>query len=434
MPNEGAQKLQDLLEGDRLQDKLREARRLGRWEFQNDEEEQKKKESWEGTPEWTRVQPLLRMHGIVSDGGSRPPSWVPPEAREAFEKHVIQNLPRPPIITVDDLEDAFREHLLVEQDEFKQAHPQFVQSVIDRLQDREGDALPVADYEPFDCLAEEIEEDFWDTWKKEPFNIEFFSEREPDAPPWTTLRARFRGTCTEKALKCFQKEAYDVIRSALKSYRLGYSTPDLEDDAEEAVCETQGAVWMVAGGLGDEEIIRHALVLVHRALVSYFTSPSEVPKNHIAFRIRNGLGYLVEADRHKPSALHMLLSVAALEALIGRAADEGITDKLADRCAVLLEPDKQKRKNCDPFVRGLYKSRSDVIHGRDFKSPAPYAVAARRLAAGVLLEVQEWADFMKRMGKKPCETELFKELKEASHEARLVDGLLGSTHCRDLWS
>ncbi len=130
MPDEGAQKLQNLLEGKRLKDELREARRLGRWEFQNDEEEQEKRESWKGTPEWKVVEPLLRLHGLFSDEESSPRPWVPPEARHAFEKRILRHLPRPATVTADDLLDAFERHLMVAEAEFEEAYPLFAKTVI----------------------------------------------------------------------------------------------------------------------------------------------------------------------------------------------------------------------------------------------------------------------------------------------------------------
>lgn len=432
MPNEGAQNIQELLEKQRLQDELREAWRLGRWEFQNAEEEQEKRKSWKGTPEWKRVQPLLMMHEAFSDEESSPSPWVPPEARHAFEKRILWNLSRPATVTADDLVDAFEHHLLANEAEFEEAYPLFVQSVMAEMEYREGGVLPLADYSVVDYRAEELVEDFRGEWAEGGFRIEFFSQGEPGDPEWiTTLRARFLGECTEKAMEAFLDEARDVIGSILQSHCL--CVPALTEDAIEELGHGSSAPVCICGA-GDEWMLCHALQVAHRLLTTYFTSNVEAGKGHISFRIRNGLGYLAEADRHKPGALHMLLSVAALEALIGHRSDKGITDKLANRCAILLEPDKQKRRRCAEFVRGLYEKRSSIIHGRDFKAPTRYAVEARRLAAGVLLEVQEWADFMKRMGKKPCDDELRKELEEASYEARPVDGLLGSTDCRDLWS
>jgi len=361
------------------------------------------------------------------------PPWAPPEAREAFEKHVLRKLPAPSPVTLDELMDAFREHLLVGKGEFGAAYSVFVQSVLDRLQYRVGDVLPVAGYSITDCPAEELADDFPGDWVRGGFRIEFFSGREADDPDWiAALRGRFCGECTENALKAFQEEAYDVVRSILQSYRLGCPAM-LEDAPGEDVCGTDGPVSMSRMGEGDEELMCHALACAHRLLTSYFTSPSKADKNHIAFRIRNGLGYLVEADRRKPDALQMVMCVAAMEALLGEKSDKGITDKLARRCAVLLESDRKKRKQAALVVKGIYDRRSSVVHGSDFKATNIQVSDARRLAACVLFEVQEWSDFMQRMEKVPHDTELLRELEDASYEARNVTGLLGSGDCCDLW-
>jgi hypothetical protein len=126
------------------------------------------------------------------------------------------------------------------------------------------------------------------------------------------------------------------------------------------------------------------------------------------------------------------LCVAAIEALIGRNG-EGIAKTLADRIAVLLEPDLGQRANAVDFAKGLYGIRSDVLHGRKVEGDAKALEDARFLASGVLSAIISRRVFLKRCGYQPESPEgLFAELGQVLFQEGQVIGV-GESNVRKLW-
>lgn len=182
----------------------------------------------------------------------------------------------------------------------------------------------------------------------------------------------------------------------------------------------------------DEYIISDQEVFIRCCLDAFYGKPAPKPKDSIDKRIRNAVQLLMESDAQSNDAIGLALSVTAMEALLGRG-NTDISESLSTDVAVLLEPDPSRRKGAQRFVKGLYKSRSEALHGKTLEKAEHVREHARLLAAGVLRAMIARRDYMRRYEEKP-ETldKLLKKLDESEHLPSMPDGT-DEPNVRKLW-
>lgn len=150
-------------------------------------------------------------------------------------------------------------------------------------------------------------------------------------------------------------------------------------------------------------------------------------------RLSIAVRLLADADQQASDAIRLALCVAALEALLGEKGGE-LAHTLADRIAVLLEPELSNRVNAFDFVKRLYRLRSEVLHGSRIEGDKQEANRARRLAAGVLYGVWFQCDFQRRMEQASyTPEELYKALHTHKWGSGLPDSVLDLPRIRSLW-
>jgi hypothetical protein len=164
-----------------------------------------------------------------------------------------------------------------------------------------------------------------------------------------------------------------------------------------------------------EALIGKNLCFLRRCLDAYYSRPSK--KDSMDRRIKNAVSLLAESDTQTNDAIGLALSVAAIEALLGQKG-EGLTEKLSNDLAVLLEPNLEMRTKAKKFFKDLYEHRSAALHGRDLENKSENRNNGRRIAAAVLFSVVSRQDFLQRGDFEPdTPEELLRDLRNCHWSA-----------------
>ncbi len=149
-------------------------------------------------------------------------------------------------------------------------------------------------------------------------------------------------------------------------------------------------------------------------------------------RFSNALKLLTASDNQEEKAVQLSLSVAAIEALLGKKGQE-ISHILADRVMALLEPDPSLRQKAHAFMKKLYRKRSDTLHGSLIEDSG-YVEQARILAACCLYSLLDGNKYKRRTeGKTYSPDSLFNELDNNTKSGSRLDYFPEIPAARTLW-
>jgi hypothetical protein len=164
----------------------------------------------------------------------------------------------------------------------------------------------------------------------------------------------------------------------------------------------------------------------------YLSEPDK--KDSLDRRLRNALHLLVAADAQTNPSLQLALQMTALEALLTHKNDSaGITAKLAERAATLLEPRKENRVQAEKFVTRLYGHRSDVLHGEKLEDAGAYAQNSRLMVQHAFLAVFDWQSFRRKASLGPDDPDaFFRELHNHFALGQPITGIV-EARCVSLW-
>jgi len=180
----------------------------------------------------------------------------------------------------------------------------------------------------------------------------------------------------------------------------------------------------------DGKILEQKL-LIRRLIDAYYSEPTK--KDTFDRRIRNAVQLLAQSDDQSNDSVGLALSVTAIEALLGENTT-GMTEKLAENVAAILDPEVNNRGDAKEFVKGIYNYRSRTLHGEQIDTESNIRSDARLLAAGVLMSVVSHVDFLIKSGFVPrTPQELLKELKNSLFKKGQPIGVSDFNNVRRLW-
>ncbi|MFC1782903.1 hypothetical protein ACFL02_04890 [Planctomycetota bacterium] len=150
-------------------------------------------------------------------------------------------------------------------------------------------------------------------------------------------------------------------------------------------------------------------------------------------RFSNALKLLTASDNQEEKAVQVSLSVAAIDALLGKQEQE-MAKSLADRVMALLEPDPSLRPKAYDFMKNLYGKRSKTLHGSRIEDSG-YVEQTRILAACCLYSLWVGNGFKRRMdeGKTYSPDSLFEELDNSAKSCSRLDYFPEIPAARTLW-
>lgn len=163
---------------------------------------------------------------------------------------------------------------------------------------------------------------------------------------------------------------------------------------------------------------------VRRCIDFYFGTPTK--KDSLDRRVRNAVHLLVQADAQPQDSIGLALSIAAIEALLGKKGTD-LATVLAESVATLLEPELSRRADAVEFMKDLYDLRSRTLHGELTEGDSKARQNAREIAASVLIAIITNLDFAQRMGLEPkTPDDLFKYLRRQKFEPGLPEWIADS--------
>jgi len=180
----------------------------------------------------------------------------------------------------------------------------------------------------------------------------------------------------------------------------------------------------------EEELLQSKKMLIQKCLAAYYSASTR--KDSIDKRIRNAVSLLIQSDAQSNDAVGLALSVTAIEALLGEKSAD-ISERLSTNVVVLLEPDRSKRSDAVDFVKDLYNLRSATLHGEEIKPERDFRTKARHLAAGALISMIEYQNFLDGAGYEPQPPrDLIKYFRKTRFDPGLPMGV-SETNVRKLW-
>lgn len=342
-----------------------------------------------------------------------------------FDELVVSRLSRPPIITADDLADAFIHHVLRRREsDFDNNYKDFQIAVAAGVNYEQCS-------QPIECLRYECSS-FFDLreiedpvlWEAEgdfvltfngvllshrPFDIEVEDDELPHVAYATLV-----GCCTPRALEAAISETSAVLSSLLRSF---YLLADLRrdefirdlsrifDDNVRVVEDVD------ADQIPDEPLGGLTFLPTLRSLLNTYFS-KDIGKTSFTPRLRSAVDLLIQADFQRKHAVGLALSITAIEAMLCDNREGGITKMFSENAAHLLEPELKYRSKAIAFASDLYGKRSKVLHGSETQLAQADFHGARVLAAAVLQALMERCTYVSRLAGSPTEkpSDLFKKL------------------------
>ena len=263
---------------------------------------------------------------------------------EALQKHVLEKLALPHRIAPEDIVEPminfFGPGPAEDAIDLDDAYLAFVQMIAnDGLIYRRPGPFPIARVKKLRGEADEqsCDEGAWLLWRGKHLAVQVFGRGYWSGPGQgevtgggdaTYMLAIVAGAITARALCRLRADLERALPSVIRSVGLLKS----EEGTHRAFDERH---FMRGLPKAEEAVLRGSLYLVKQCLDAYYANPTK--KDSIDRRIRNAVHLLVESDMQANDAVGLSLSVATIEALLGKKT-EGIADKLADSVAALLEP------------------------------------------------------------------------------------------------
>ncbi len=381
--------------------------------------------------------------------------WLGDRFPEDHFAELLEELPGPAIITLDELSEAFDRYLprpgtdvdLFDPEWFDERYPHFVDHVYRHLlRKRVSAPIPIA---ILTDLPSELDD--WWRWLRIGWDAarQHLLGEESDAPAATEGEGESLDLDTEATLWQYEDIAVEccplefkghvtgssVIRQdeAILSVRVrGHLSPSSLKNMSADVERLVRSLVLSSSALEPRQQSRHERLEPVRAsdLKTYLPFLREAlglalsPRKkgeHFDNRIANAVRLLAEADRQASTAIAIALCVAAIESLVGFKGGE-LKQRLSNSVARLLEADTKHRSQAVKFVARLYDVRSDILHGTRLDDEPSRLQDARRLAAGVLYAVWYFVDFTKRMGADPPKPESWIKELTSANETFFSDG------------
>lgn len=349
---------------------------------------------------------------------------------KAFDKYIIQKMPKPYRLTLEELVTAFldlvkpHEKHIYEFEQFSSAdcdnlYMVFVNHVMNhilsyrysapfpicRITVKEEDELLLEGFllgysvatahtqgnetQPRDLGVKSTREEAI-IWDKNSISVRLLRgadviEEKPGGKKLCHLLAVIEGQMSISSCSMLQDEMSRILPTAIRSADLlhaegfggDYKVIDVIEPKIPLLYEREiaGLPW------GNDELIETAKPLIKQYLDAYYSESSK--KDSIDRRIRNAVYLLIESDNQPNNAVGLAMAITSIEALLGENV-EGLTAMLAERVSTLLEPDDTQRNNATEFVKKLYNTRSRTLHGELVETENEARISARHLAAAVL--------------------------------------------------
>ena len=229
------------------------------------------------------------------------------------------------------------------------------------------------------------------------------------------MRLAINGQVSEQARDAFSEWLAPFVRSLLRCYSLSRYTAEYWED-DELQC-ARNALWLLPAAGPDVETIAGWQSRVRWWLDLYLAPRTK--KDSFKRRLSNALEILVEADRVTNHGVGIALCFSAIEALIG-GGSANISEQVAERGAMLLEPEPDLRAGAKSYIKNLYDRRSKAVHGSDIDMPLGLRLEARHLAATLCVELGERHSIVAGLGESEHPSDFARQLEEAKFTSRAV--------------
>jgi hypothetical protein len=354
---------------------------------------------------------------------------LPEKLDEAIQSYVIDRLPQPAPITLEDLTLLATLSLAgvdlsnsSEDQNAAHAFERFVTCAVFEIeQEREhfgsayfslGELWEPA--EPDSALAHYIEDEWkgvdrtnlpsvnvdYDLWSS-PSGFSFMcciGERGLYGL-YNQVYGKFRGFCSERAMQNVESQFSKIVESIVKTVQL---------------CDCHRRISFLTDGDGQ---------LVFAACLSACCQLPGTGKASILDRLRNAVILLSHADSTAADPISLSLSFAAIEALVCEKDELGPNKQIKRHVSTLLVQDAVEREKRAKVLGKLYDIRCEVMHGNQVHASDKAAECARQIAAGVVRGVVSWMENQERSGADASWKEFMNEINAASRNSGIVVGV-----------
>ncbi len=221
------------------------------------------------------------------------------------------------------------------------------------------------------------------------------------------------GFCTPLALERAKEQLTGVIECIVKSLDLSLTTSD-----GKATLWGLSPITCLIRGDGPR--------MISSCLSAFLRQPQDGKNAQVLDRLHNAIVLLMYADQAGADPVALALSFAAIEALVCEHHELPEAKQIKRHVATLLVQDADIRKSRERVIDKLYDIRSQVMHGNRISASEEKSLCVRRIAAGVLRGIVSWMAHQERMAGETADTswkEFMDEVNAASRKPDIVVGV-----------
>lgn len=355
-------------------------------------------------------------------------------AERLLSKTLVRKLQDPACIHIEDLLEAWVEHMAGASTDALGAYERFCRSVLARV----SAPLLLRRSEPFAALIgwksgvpdeSLIEADDVGFWVDAVAVVSAASDREGlafgsimrglrEMQPLATTRVLY----VQVSALHMSQHAFQALAARLKRV-----LPILGSAAE------NGEVPLGSGELEEDDGTGHRVFwgFARWMLQWYFADHADT--YHMPTRVRNAIDLLIAADQSVNPAVSLALTVTAIDALLGernskdRVAATTAEDWAAKLATIVAASDADRRDLAERY-RELFRARNRALHGVELRSSLDEYELAKMLAGRALVRLWQWSTLTDRLGGPGEQSEAFlAEVRSAFREQRPVIGITYSS-------
>ena len=346
--------------------------------------------------------------------------------RPILDKHVFSQIPFPPPVTYEDLEEEIFRYLGGRVSSELPLAAQQLQSALRYMFEFLGGRFelywedePEAEFD-FGEWIERDRSEFGTTdtetrfvlWESPGFELASQELRDKQPKDRFACDLVLSGSkCTSRAYENVQKLFGDLVPVA---YRCVSDLLKMVHPEERGSYElTDGEYRTLRPGMLPRGplLYKFAIPFLKNWISYYFLTPAKKTHN-LEQRLRNAVHLMVAADQQRMAAIAMALDFSAIEALLC-SRQQGIVDELSRNVATLLQPDARSRQETIKAVKKLYDLRSKAMHGEQLTNDSEARDQVRLLAAAVFSAILDWQAYQKRVGDTSGRNDFLNELESA---------------------
>lgn len=334
-----------------------------------------------------------------------------------FSRIVHTRLPQPPLISVDDLQQAALFVLAGDSSDYSdQVLSRFTEVALVQIEEYIiGEEFDLGRWSNIEALAKDTAPEDMELAQLEN---EFELHIESDGRSTPSVTGSFRGACSSSAMKHLTSSLAPIFQSLVKILRLSATSAEMSAvnasnnqlrDTLEIISDSHMENWTDPDGPTIDWLLAMSSVLC-ASFKCQFAS-SEFPG-----RIKIATLFAHYAEMAANNSVAISFCVAAIEAILCRPKEKK-TAVLQQRLPAVLCVEESKWDEYELAIANMYNVRSLCFHGTSIAATEVQVVAVKRLLAAIIRAALEWWTHRSKVLSTPSDSDWFAAIPDKKHRA-----------------